>query len=95
MQCLTSVKTALQDISLSLCGWTEPPNEDHFIRHVVSFTDLCNNPALLESADLVVRIADKYYSWRAATPIIISMLVYQRQLPQVNIFTLISLHSVP
>lgn len=78
-----SVTRCLQDISLSICGWSDNPNEDNFIRHIVSFTDLCNNPSLLESPDLVVRIKDKYYSWRAATPIIISMLVYQRQLPQV------------
>lgn len=83
---------ALQDISLSLCGWGEVPNEDNFVRHVVSFTDLCNNPALLESPDLVVRIGDKYYSYRAAMPIIISMLVYQRQLPQSTIEQLCSLH---
>lgn len=79
-----SVQRCLQDISLSMCGWNETPNEDNFIRHVVNFTDLCNNPSLLENGDLVVRIGDKYYSWRVATPIIVSMLVYQRTLPQVS-----------
>ncbi|XP_044737355.1 phosphatidate phosphatase LPIN3 isoform X2 [Chrysoperla carnea] len=81
-----------QDISLSLCGWQNPPTPDIFLRHIIPFSDLCNNPSLLESVDLVVRINGKYYNWKTAIPIIISVLIYQRPLPQSTIEQLCNLH---
>lgn len=75
----------MYDIALSLCGWETEPTEERFNQNGVSFPDLCNNPSVLESAKLVVRIHDKYYNWKVAVPIITSIAIYQRPLPQVRI----------
>lgn len=72
------------DIFLSLCGWDPEPTEESFNRNMIPFSDLCNNPGMLESPNLVVRIHDKYYNWKVAAPIISSIVIYQRPLPQVN-----------
>lgn len=73
----------MHDISLSLCGWDREPIEENFIRYLVPFSDLCNNPLLFESPNLVVKIKDKYYNWKVAAPIVTSLMIYQRPLPQV------------
>lgn len=80
-----SAKGYIRDISISMCGWEPEPNEDSFMRNVVAFTDLCNNPSLLDSPNLVVRINGKYYNWKVATPIISAVMIYQRPLPEVII----------
>lgn len=72
------------DISLSTCGWDPEPTEERFLEHVVKFSDLCNNPSLLDSNNIVVRIRNKYYSWKVASPIIASIMIYGRPLLQVN-----------
>lgn len=78
------------DIALSLCGWEPEPNEERFREHMVNFSDLCNNPTLLENADLVVKVHGKYYTWKVASPMIASVLVYGRPLLQSSIDQLCS-----
>lgn len=73
----------MQDISLSMCGLDPEPTDETFSKHTVPFSDICNNPALFESPNLVVRIHDKYYNWKVAGPIVSSFIIYQRPLPQV------------
>lgn len=73
----------MPDIVLSMCGWDPEPTDESFNKNTVPFSDICNNPALFESPNLVVRIHDKYYSWKVAAPIVSSLLIYQRPLPQV------------
>lgn len=68
-----------------MCGWEPEPNEDSFMRNVIAFTDLCNNPSLFESSNLVVRINGKYYNWKVASPMIATSMIYQRALPEVRI----------
>ncbi|XP_017772334.1 PREDICTED: phosphatidate phosphatase LPIN3 isoform X1 [Nicrophorus vespilloides] len=85
-------QTYMHDISLSMCGWEPEPVEDTFLRHVVAFSDLCNNPSLFESPNLVVRIRNKYYNWKVAAPIISSLIIYQRPLPQSTVDQLINIH---
>ncbi|XP_049819413.1 phosphatidate phosphatase LPIN3 isoform X2 [Aethina tumida] len=80
------------DISLSLCGWDPMPSEEKFLEHTVKFSDLCNNPVLFEDNNLVVRIKDKYYSWKVAAPIIATIMVYGRPLLQSSVDHLVSLH---
>ncbi|KAF5301352.1 hypothetical protein FQA39_LY10750 [Lamprigera yunnana] len=82
------------DISLSLCGWDIEPNEERFGAESVVFSDLCNNPSLLESPKLVVRIHDKYYNWKVAIPIITSLFIYQRSLPQSTVDQLCNIHMI-
>ncbi|XP_072378648.1 phosphatidate phosphatase LPIN3 isoform X2 [Diabrotica undecimpunctata] len=81
-----------QEISLSLCGWDPSPNYNSFLEKVVKFSDLCNNPILFENPNLVVRIKDKYYSWKVAAPIITSIMVYGRPLVQSSVDQLCSMH---
>ncbi|XP_071440947.1 phosphatidate phosphatase LPIN3 isoform X2 [Hetaerina americana] len=72
------------DLSLSLCGGLSEfdcPNEETFTRGMVSYDDLVSNPKLLEDPALVVRMGGKFYPWRAACPIIISLLIFQKPLP--------------
>lgn len=74
----------LYDVTLSLCGWEPEPSEERFIKHSVEFSELCNNPSLLESNKLVVKFMDKYYNYKVAGPMIFSLMIYQRPLPQVR-----------
>ncbi|XP_018569691.1 phosphatidate phosphatase LPIN3 isoform X1 [Anoplophora glabripennis] len=85
-------QTYTQDISLSLCGWEPAPSCERFVEHLVQFSDLCNNPILFENPNLVVRIKDKYYSWKVAAPIIASIMVYGRPLVQSSVDQLCNLH---
>lgn len=80
------------EISMSLCGGLTAsgrnisnPTEDSFLQGLVTYNDLIQNPKLIENPDLVVRLNGKYYNWRAACPLIMSMVVYQRPLPQVHL----------
>jgi len=82
-------KKSYGEISLSLCGGVtaadgkiSPPTEDSFLQGLVTYNDLIQNPKLVENPDLVVRFNGKYYSWRAACPLIMSLVVYQKPLPQ-------------
>ncbi|VEN44936.1 unnamed protein product [Callosobruchus maculatus] len=81
-----------QDISLSMCGWEPLPNTTRFLEHVVKFSDLCNNPSLFEDPNLVVRIKDKYYTWKVASPIIASIVIYGRPLVQSSVDQLCNIH---
>ncbi|XP_044744130.1 phosphatidate phosphatase LPIN2 isoform X2 [Coccinella septempunctata] len=85
-------QTYINDISISSCGWTPEPNPDRFLENVISFSDLCNNPTILESERLVVRIKDKYYNWKVAAPLIASLMIYHRPLPQSSIDQLCNVH---
>ncbi|GJQ80230.1 hypothetical protein Trydic_g23804 [Trypoxylus dichotomus] len=87
-----SMNSYFQDVALSMCGWTPEPTEDAFIKHIVAFSDLCNNPSVLESPKLVVRLRNKYYPWKIAAPLISSVVIYQRPLPQTTIDQLCTMH---
>jgi len=82
-------KKSYGEISLSLCGGLtaadgkmSTPNEDSFLQGLVTYNDLIQNPKLVENPDLVVRFNGKYYCWRTACPLIMSLVVYQKPLPQ-------------
>lgn len=87
-----AAQVGICDISLSLCGWDSEPTEERFNAETVAFSDLCNNPSLLESPKMVVRIHDKYYNWKVAIPIITSLFIYQRSLPQSTVDQLCNMH---
>nr|QYV43132.1 lipid metabolism-related protein [Colaphellus bowringi] len=86
------VQAFSQDISLSVCGWDPVPDRERFLEHVVKFSDLCNNPVLFENPNLVVRIKDKYYTWKVASPIIASIMIYGRPLLQSSVDQLCTIH---
>jgi phosphatidate phosphatase LPIN len=76
--------TSLNFVSMSLCGGMEKggPLDEEFDSAVVQYSDICQNPALFASPNLVVRINNKYYSWTQACPYVMTLLAYQKPLPQ-------------
>lgn len=75
--------TSLNFVSLSLCGGMEKggPTDEAFEANIVQYSDICHNPALFASPNLVVRLNNKYYSWAAACPVVMTLLAYQKPLP--------------
>ncbi|EFA07054.2 phosphatidate phosphatase LPIN3 [Tribolium castaneum] len=80
------------EVSLSLCGWDPEPDATRFDEHMITFSDFCNNPMLLEDPNLVVNIRGKYYNWKVAAPIISSIMVFNRPLLQSSIDQLCNIH---
>lgn len=77
-------KLSLDFIGLSLCGGLDnngTPSYEDFEKHRLQYSDVCTDPALFASPDLVVRINDKYYSWQVACPQVMTMLAFQKTLP--------------
>ena len=75
---------------MSLCGSLNNPSEsiaEKFLQHQITFDDLANNPKIFEEPNLVVRYDGQYYNWKTAAPLIMSLLVFRRPLPQVSIIT--------
>ncbi|XP_015587239.1 phosphatidate phosphatase LPIN3 isoform X2 [Cephus cinctus] len=73
------------DISLSLCGGLDSehgPSEEAFHQNLLHFEDICTEPKLYENPNLVVKINGKFYNWATACPIVMTLTVFQRHLPQ-------------
>lgn len=73
------------EVILSVCGklgTPEGPTPEEFAQHTLTYETLSSDPNILDNPDLVVRIEGKYYSWRAASPIILSWVAYQKPLPK-------------
>ncbi|KDR23839.1 phosphatidate phosphatase LPIN2 isoform X2 [Zootermopsis nevadensis] len=82
-------KKSYGEISLSLCGGLTAadgnmsgPTEDSFLQGLVTYSDLLQNPKLIDNPDLVARFNGKYYNWKVACPLVMSLVVFQRPLPQ-------------
>lgn len=75
--------TSLNFVSLSLCGGMENggPTDEDFEANIVQYSDICHNPALFASPNLVVRLNNKYYTWMTACPVVMTLLAYQKPLP--------------
>lgn len=83
-------------VAFSLCGNLsqfdgEVPFEK-FEKFRVTYENFCNNPNLFMNPNLVVRIDDKYYNWQTATPILMSLVVFQRPLPESIVTSLVKDH---
>ncbi|XP_064651749.1 phosphatidate phosphatase LPIN2-like isoform X2 [Lineus longissimus] len=86
----------LANLAMSLCGGLkefdgEMPLE-RFMQGLVTYDDFCENPNLISNPDLVLRIGEKYYNWPVAGPMIMSLVMYQRPLPEGSIETLVKAH---
>lgn len=82
------------DIALSVCGELRngKVSLESFIQSMVTFDDLCNNPAILSDPKLVIRINDRYYNWQIAAPMLMSHVVFQRPLRQDTCQSLVKQH---
>ncbi|XP_053689451.1 phosphatidate phosphatase LPIN3 [Sabethes cyaneus] len=76
-------KQSLDFIAMSLCGGLEngTPSNEEFEKHRLHYADVCANPIIFSSPELVVRINDKYFTWAAACPQVMTMLAFQKTLP--------------
>lgn len=77
---------SLNFVALSLCGGLScnskgEPTEEDFNANIVQYADLCQNPSIFSSPNLVVRINDKFYSWAVACPYIMTLVAFQKPLP--------------
>ncbi len=75
------------EIELSLCGHRIYQNDQEDIAQVfeegkVSYEEYSNDPlSILENPNLLIRFEDKLYEWKAAAPLILSLLAYKKPLP--------------
>uniref|UniRef100_A0A674E8G3 phosphatidate phosphatase n=1 Tax=Salmo trutta TaxID=8032 RepID=A0A674E8G3_SALTR len=79
---LSDSTTDHMDVSMSLCGRTSQINKDQFMEHVVNYQDLVSNPGIIEDPNLVICINSKYYNWAVAAPMVLSMQVFQKNIPK-------------
>lgn len=86
------VQTYSQDVALSVCGWEPNLSMDKFNEHLVSFTDFCNDHSILDNPKLVARINDRFYSWKVAVPMLISIMCFGRPLMQACVDQLCNTH---
>ncbi|KAK7022848.1 Lipin-3 [Halocaridina rubra] len=75
------------DIALSLCGRLHEYEggdfpESLFLQSLVTYDDYCENPQILDNPNLVVRLGGKYLNWATASPQILSLVLFQRPVPQ-------------
>eukprot|EP01137_Pigoraptor_chileana_P000693 Opistho-2@37262 len=70
---------------LSLCGVPADgcqPTQDAFLRERIDFVRLCGRPDLIANPNLVVLYGGKYYTARAALPLLVSLSAFGRPLPR-------------
>lgn len=83
------INRGYQDIAFSLCGRLHEYEGDFpeslFLQSLVTYDDFCENTNILDNPDLVIRCGGKYLNWAAAAPQIMSLVLFQRPVPQVNI----------
>nr|XP_032810641.1 phosphatidate phosphatase LPIN2-like isoform X3 [Petromyzon marinus] len=79
-------------VGLSLCGGlchNAEVSEEKFQERVIQYTDLTQNPALLDDPNLVIRIQNKYYNWAVAAPMILAMQAFHKGLPKTTVDKLV------
>ncbi|KAM4718315.1 phosphatidate phosphatase LPIN2-like isoform 2-T2 [Anableps anableps] len=84
-ECLSDSLSDLPDVTLSLCGGVGENSEiskEKFMEHMITYNDFAENPAIIDNPNLVVRIANRYYNWTLAAPLILSMQAFQKNLPK-------------
>ncbi|KAK8730132.1 hypothetical protein OTU49_008097, partial [Cherax quadricarinatus] len=74
------------DIAFSLCGRLNEYEgkfpESLFLQSLVTYDDFCENLQILDNPDLVIRFGGKYLNWTTAAPQILSLVLFQRPIPQ-------------
>lgn len=84
------------DLAMSLCGGLqdtegEIPNQC-FLQSLVTYDDFLQNTSLIQNPNLVIRMGGKYYNWQIAAPMLLSLAMFQRPLPEKVINQLIDAH---
>uniref|UniRef100_A0A7N6AJ22 phosphatidate phosphatase n=1 Tax=Anabas testudineus TaxID=64144 RepID=A0A7N6AJ22_ANATE len=84
-ECLSDSSGDLPDVTLSLCGGVGENFEiskEKFMEHIITYNEFVENPAIIDNPNLVVKIANRYYNWTLAAPLILSMQAFQKNLPK-------------
>ncbi|KAL6097691.1 lpin2 [Pungitius sinensis] len=84
-ECLSDSAGDLPDVTLSLCGGVGENSEipiEKFMEHIINYNEFAENPAIIDNPNLVVKIANRYYNWTLAAPLILSMQAFQKNLPK-------------
>ncbi|XP_056148515.1 phosphatidate phosphatase LPIN2 [Lampris incognitus] len=84
-ECLSDSASDLPDVTLSLCGGLSENAEiskEKFMEHIISYHEFAENPAIIDNPNLVVKIANRYYNWTLAAPLILSLQAFQKNLPK-------------
>uniref|UniRef100_A0A8C6NMX5 phosphatidate phosphatase n=1 Tax=Nothobranchius furzeri TaxID=105023 RepID=A0A8C6NMX5_NOTFU len=84
-ECLSDSPGDLPDVTLSLCGGVGENSEiskEKFMEHIITYNEFAENPAVIDNPNLVVRIANRYYNWTLAAPLILCMQAFQKNLPK-------------
>ncbi|KAK7468227.1 hypothetical protein BaRGS_00036550 [Batillaria attramentaria] len=82
-------------VSLSLCGGLSDPDGitlDKFMKKVITYDDLAEQPSIIQNPDLVVKIRDQYYNWATAGPMVLSEMAFHKQLPESAVASLAKEH---
>uniref|UniRef100_A0A8D2Q486 phosphatidate phosphatase n=1 Tax=Varanus komodoensis TaxID=61221 RepID=A0A8D2Q486_VARKO len=84
-----TTNSSMPHVLLSLCGGLGDDGElshaEKFMKHIVSYQEFAENPAILEDQNLVVKFQNKYYSWAVAAPMLLSLQAFQKNLPKSTI----------
>ncbi|XP_018409395.1 PREDICTED: phosphatidate phosphatase LPIN2 [Nanorana parkeri] len=84
-ECLSDSAMDLPDVTLSLCGGLTENGEiskEKFKEHIITYQEFSENPGIIDNPNLVVRIYNRYYNWVLAAPMILSLQVFQKNLPK-------------
>ncbi|KAG8442144.1 hypothetical protein GDO86_011080 [Hymenochirus boettgeri] len=84
-ECLSDSAMDLPDVTLSLCGGLSENGEiskEKFKEHIITYQQFAENPGIIDNPNLVVRIYNRYYNWVLAAPMILSLQVFQKNLPK-------------
>ncbi|KAK2886594.1 phosphatidate phosphatase LPIN2-like isoform X2 [Channa argus] len=84
-ECLSDSAGDLPDVTLSLCGGVGENSEiskEKFMEHIITYNEFAENPAIIDNPNLVVKIANRYYNWTLAAPLILSMQAFMKNLPK-------------
>uniref|UniRef100_A0A1D1YV85 Nuclear elongation and deformation protein 1 n=2 Tax=Anthurium amnicola TaxID=1678845 RepID=A0A1D1YV85_9ARAE len=76
----------IHHFEISLCGSEifgrdEQNDAEMFRKNQITYEYFSENPRILNDKSLVVKYNNRYYSWQTAAPIIASLLVFQKPLP--------------
>ncbi|XP_072853049.2 phosphatidate phosphatase LPIN3 isoform X1 [Pogona vitticeps] len=76
-------------VLLSVCGGLGDDGElshaEKFMKHVVSYQEFAENPAILDDPNLVIQMHKKYYNWAVAAPMLLSLQAFHKNLPKSTI----------
>ncbi|XP_069013831.1 phosphatidate phosphatase LPIN2 isoform X1 [Embiotoca jacksoni] len=84
-ECLSDSASDLPDVTLSLCGGLTENAEiskERFMEHIITYHEFAESPAIIDNPNLVVKIANRYYNWTLAAPLILSLQAFQKNLPK-------------